>query len=300
MNKKYWLLLAGLAFLLLTVGLTVWLYRDFLHIKQPRAAWQSTNETPELDYAKQDQAEENKALTTPNEHRSLNLPILMYHHIGYAPANGGKIRNDLTVSPENFKAQVYWLKTHGYHSVKFADLYDYFLGTGKLPDKPIILSFDDGYQDAFDNALPILREAGFSGSFAIITQYPSTHSGTNFYADWNTIKSAANEGMEIVSHTQDHFDGKNPKYTEAFILSNLKGSREDIFNHLGLSTETLVYPYGRYTSKYIELAKQAGFKLGVTVHWGNKVDLDNLMEIPRVRVHNTTTIEQFALSLEKK
>lgn len=300
MNKKYLLLLSGLTCLVLIAGLTVKFYRNFWYIKQPKAAWQLARETPELDYTKQDQAEEIKALTTPAEHHSLNLPILMYHHIGYAPPNSGKIRADLTVSPENLKTQVYWLKEHGYHSVKFADLYNYSLGTGKLPDKPVILSFDDGYQDTFDNALPILREVGFSGSFAIITQYPATHSGTNFYADWNTIKSAANEGMEIVSHTQDHFDGKKSKYTEAFILNNLKGSREDIFNHLGLSTETLVYPYGRYTSKYIELAKQAGFKLGVTVHWGNKVDLDNLMEIPRVRVHNTTTLEQFALALEKK
>ena len=286
--------------MLLTVGLAVCFNWGPLYANKPKALWQPVREMPMLDYEKQNQAEENKTLAAPPEHRSLKLPILMYHHIGYPPPDGGKIRDDLTVSPENFKTQVSWLKEHGYQSVKFSDLYNYSLGTAKLPAKPVILSFDDGYQDVFDNAVPVLREEGFSGSFAIITQYPSTHSGTNFYADWNTIKAAADQGMEIVSHTQDHFDGKNPKYTETFILTNLKGSREDIRSHLGYNTDTLIYPYGRYTPKYIELAQQAGFKLGVTVHWGETVDLDNLMEIPRVRVHNTTSLEQFALALEKK
>jgi len=251
------------------------------------------------DYEKKAQIEETKPLPAPPKERALKLPILMYHHIGNPPPNPGKIRMDLTVPVENFKEQVKWLKDNGYHSIKFSDLYGYTLGKTKLPAKPVILSFDDGYQDAFDNAIPALKEQGMIGSFAIITQYPATHSGTNFYVDWNEIKAAQDQGMEIVSHTQDHFDGKNPKYSESFILSNLKGSIADIQTHLGFTTNILIYPYGRYTPKYIKLAEEAGFKLGITVHSGNAVNLDNLMEIPRVRVHNSTTLESFAKMMQK-
>ncbi|MCL5775084.1 MAG: polysaccharide deacetylase family protein, partial [Patescibacteria group bacterium] len=242
---------------------------------------------------------ETQPLPLPSKEHGLKLPILMYHHIGNPPPNPGKIRIDLTVSVENFRQQVKWLKDNGYTSVKFSDLYNYSVGKARLPAKPVILSFDDGYQDAFDNAVPALREQGMVGSFAIITQYPATHSGTNFYADWDEIKAAYSQGMEIVSHTQDHFDRQNPKYNEKFISDNLKGSIADIQNHLGLATNVLIYPYGRYTPKYLKLAEEAGFKIGITVHSGNIVDLNNLMEVPRVRVHNSTSLEKFARLVER-
>ena len=192
------------------------------------------------------------------------------------------------------------LKDQGYNSISLQNLYQYSLGQFTLPKKPIIFTYDDGYDDVFKNAVPILDKYGFKGSFAIITQYPGTVLGDNTYASWNTIVNAYSDGQEIVSHTQDHFDGSNLKYSNDFITKNLNGSIEDIKNHLGFTTNILIYPYGHYTADYIKIAKSLGFVMGVTVHHGDQINLNNLMETPRIRVHGDEDLKLFQDIIEHK
>ncbi|MCX6714785.1 MAG: polysaccharide deacetylase family protein [Candidatus Uhrbacteria bacterium] len=221
------------------------------------------------------------------------VPILMYHHIGVNTDVSDKIRDDLTVPPDQFEAQVAWLAKNKYHSVTLEDVYLHAEGKLKLPSNPIVFTFDDGYDDAILNAVPILKKYGDVGSFAIITQWPGTTSGSNTYATWDQIKTAMNQGMEIVSHTQNHFDGTNPTVTKEYVLKDLKGSVMDLKNHLGISSDLLIYPYGHYNADYIAAAEEAGFVMGVTVHEGAVVDPDVLMEIPRIRVHGREELKRF-------
>jgi len=225
--------------------------------------------------------------------RTLTVPILMYHHVGDLPKNCDSTRADLTVPTTNFEAEVKWLKDNGYTSISLENIY--LTGQGKfgLPKKPVVFTFDDGYKDVFINAVPILKKYGFTGSFGIITKNPGTTQGTNVYASWNDIKNAQNLGNEIVSHTQNHFDGKDPKFSAGYIFKNLFGSVTDLNSRLGITTNILIYPYGHYTVTYLEQAKKAGFVMGITVHEGKLLDLDNLMEIPRVRVHGAETLDEF-------
>jgi peptidoglycan/xylan/chitin deacetylase (PgdA/CDA1 family) len=228
----------------------------------------------------------------------LLLPVLMYHHIGDLPQVNDAIRRGLTVSPQNFAAQVAWVKSQGYTSVTFAELWNYASKKNPLPKKPIIFSFDDGYDDVFTNAVPILEKFGYSGTFAIITQNPGTHQGTNTYATWAQIKLAETQGMEIVCHTQNHFDGSNKKFTPDYIYANLSGCQKDLVDHLGSAEPFLIYPYGHYSPVYIEQAKKAGFTMAFTVHEGKYVNLEDLFEIPRVRVGGTKSFEEFKKNLE--
>jgi peptidoglycan/xylan/chitin deacetylase (PgdA/CDA1 family) len=223
----------------------------------------------------------------------INLPILMYHHIGELPAQADAVRKDLTVSLQNFEMQVAWLKGQSFESISLGDLLNYSKGRFILPEKPVIFTFDDGYTDALENAPPILKKYGFTGSFAVVTQFPGINSEDNQYADWQIIRQAKDAGMEIIDHTQDHFDGTDPKYDEKFILRNLNDSRKDLENNLGQSLPVLVYPFGRYNEKYIQLARQAGFEIGVTTKEGKKNFPDNLMEIPRIRIHGEESLEIF-------
>jgi peptidoglycan/xylan/chitin deacetylase (PgdA/CDA1 family) len=223
----------------------------------------------------------------------VKIPILIYHHIGNLPAEADAVRKDLTVSPENFEIQAAWLKSQGFQSVLLNDLLALKNGKFTLPEKPIIFTFDDGYEDALENASKILIKYGFKGSFGIITQFPGIKSGTNSYASWQQIKLAGKRGMEIVSHTQDHFDGTSSKYSEGFILRNLSDSRKDIKANLNIDTNILIYPFGRFNDRYIELAKQAGFEIGLTTKDSKVIFLDNLMKIPRLRVSPYLDLEQF-------
>jgi len=225
--------------------------------------------------------------------RALKLPILMYHHIGDAPAKASRMRSDLTVSTAEFEEQAKWLRDQGYASVKLNDIHLYSLGKFTMPKKPVIFTFDDGYDDVFINAIPILKKYGFTGSFGIITQYPHLQMGDNFYASWQEIASAFDAGNEIVCHTQNHFDGTNKKYSADYIFQNLSGCQNDIQTHLASVEPIMIYPYGHYNQAYLEQAKKAGFVMGITVHEGNLVNLDNLMEVPRARIHGKEDFERF-------
>ena len=228
---------------------------------------------------------------------NVGIPILMYHHVGNWPADStDRLRLDLTVSPENFDEQVAWLKAQGYHSVSLTDLYKYSQGEGTLPEKPIAFTFDDGYDDVFTYAVPILEKYGYSGSFGIITQWPGTVSGTNTYASWATIQQAAKSGMEIVCHTQNHFDGSNPKFDSNYIFNNLTGCKKDMENN-GISTNILIYPYGHTNPAYIDQAKNAGFVMGL-VEAGKFYDkYDDIMRVPRIRVGGSETLDKFEKTL---
>ncbi len=217
----------------------------------------------------------------------------MYHHIGDFPAKANSTRQDLTVSVSDFERQVNWLSQNNYSGISLENIYLYSQGQFTLPKKPVVFTFDDGYQDVFTNAIPILKKYGYTGSFGIITEWPGSKQGDNVYASWDEISTARDEGMEIVCHTQNHFDGTNPKFDAAYIFENLSGCQKDLSDHLGSMEPILIYPYGHYASIYLEQARQAGFAMGLTVHEGNVVNLDNLMEVPRVRIHSHEDFEIF-------
>lgn len=233
--------------------------------------------------------------------RILHLPILMYHHIGTAPAGSDATRKGLTVDPTDFEQQLIWLKNQGYQSTSLEDLRKFALGQNStaLPKKPIIFTFDDGYDDTFTNAIPLLKKYGYAGSFAIITNFPGTTLGNNTYATWDAIKTAQGQGMEIVCHTQNHFDGTSVKFGPDYIFQNLNGCQTDLLFHLGSVEPIIIYPYGHYSSTYIEQAKKAGFAMGITVHEGSFINLDDLFEIPRVRVSPGISMEKFQERLDQ-
>ena len=251
-------------------------------------------ESLSLQYHSLVTAKSRAALPVPaNKSRTVRVPILMYHHIGDPPDKASRMRKDLTVSAADFEEEGKWLHDSGYTSVHLNDILLYSQGKFSMPKKPLVFTFDDGYDDVFINAIPILKKYGFTGTFGIITQYPKTVSGDNFYASWEDIAAAYQAGNEIVCHTQNHFDGLGRKYTTEYIFQNLSGCQKDIIDHLGKAEPVMIYPYGRYNENYIKQANRAGVIMGVTVHEGDVINLDDLMEIPRVRVHGKEDFERF-------
>ncbi len=221
--------------------------------------------------------------------QELHVPILMYHHVGFLPLDADSLRLDLTVSSPIFEEQLDWLSKRGYSSVTLEQVY---LATQKqfvLPSKPIVFTFDDGYLDVFINAVPLLIKYNFVGSFAVVPGF----FGQDDYTTWELVELANRQGMEIVSHTQTHFDGTNAKFSPQFIRQNLEQSLVELDGHLGSVPRILVYPYGHYTDEYIRMAKQIGFVMGLTTNYGQYVHADTLMTTPRVRVHGSESLAKF-------
>ena len=222
--------------------------------------------------------------------RRLRTPILMYHYISTPPADADVLRQDLSVSPENFKAQLEYLRSTGYHSVTLEEFALALKEGGPLPDKPIVLTFDDGYQDHYTNAYPILHQYGFRATFFIITDFVDQQRSA--YVTWDQLKEMSQGGMEIAAHTRDHTDLRNR--TSDFLVFQLLGPWEQIKSHVGKAPRTFAYPGGFYDKKTLDIIATTPYLVSVTTKQGVDHSSDRMFELNRVRVRGSMTAQGLA------
>ncbi len=136
--------------------------------------------------------------------RTANVPILMYHYISTAPSANDKIRVGLSVPPDMFDAQMKLLVDNGFTTISLFDLYNN-LATGQpLPDKPIVLTFDDGYVDNYEQAFPILKKYNQTATFFVITGRADAKDPA--YMSWDMIAEMSRAGMDMQLHSKEHVD----------------------------------------------------------------------------------------------
>ncbi len=216
--------------------------------------------------------------------------ILMYHNIGRPPR--GVKNAGVYVTPEMFKFQMWYLNFAGFNVVPLNDIAD-FIG-GKVTGRKIVaLTFDDGYQDFYENAYPVLRAYKFPSTVFIVTDLVGKenvwdHKDVNARKSlmgWETIQRLKKEGVTFGAHTRTH-----P------FLSGLsaESARDEIYNsklkieeQLQLPVGLFCYPYGNYDSETVEAVKDAGYKLAVTTKRGLVRKGDNIFEVRRsfIRTH---------------
>lgn len=225
---------------------------------------------------------------TPNNQDMLKMikfpkegvPVLMYHSISTIPGNS------LGVPVKQFSEEMEWLRLQNYHSLSLEEFYQALVNKTPVPDKPILLTFDDGYSDNYDEAWPTLRQNGFKATFFIITN--SVGSGM---MNWDQLNDLVREGNSIGSHTVHHLDlaTLSNKQQE----SELAISKQEIENHLSISEKALCFPSGRYNKTTLELMPQLGYRLGFTTNQG-KVHLDDdLLTLKRVRIFGGMPLTSF-------
>lgn len=222
--------------------------------------------------------------------RRLRVPVLMYHYISVPPPDSGAIRLDLSVTPDNFRKQMRWLKDNGFTTISPDQLVAALRRGAKLPTKPVLLTFDDGYEDAYTTAFPILKEFGFTGTFFVITGY--IDEGRGGFLTWAQAKEMAQGGMFIESHSRQHKDMRNR--SSEWLVYEIVGPRDTIEVQTGVRARFFCYPSGHYDVNVIRELRAAGFIAAFTTNDGTFEYTDNLLRIPRVRMRGSTTMEQFA------
>ncbi len=222
------------------------------------------------------------------------VPILMYHYVSELPPNSDRYRRDLTTSPENFKAQLQYLTEAGYHTITLTDLYLHLTQGYPLPEKPIVLTFDDGYRDAYEVAFPLLLDYGFTGTFFVLAT--PAHFESPDYLTWAQMKEMSDAGMEIQSHGRDHVDLRGRSYD--YLVYQTRGIQEAIQYHTGRLPRFFCYPSGRYDANVIAVLKSADYWGAVTTEWGNTHTRESLFEMPRMRIRGSDTLESFIGKLE--
>ncbi len=225
---------------------------------------------------------------------TVRVPILMYHYISDPPEDADIYREDLSVSPADFRQQLQYLADNGYSTI---DLYDLALAVARrkaLPPKPVILTFDDGYLDHYTNAFPLLQEFGFTGTFFIITAYVDNQNPAHM--SWSMITEMAAAGMRIESHTKTHPDLSEANREE--LVWQILGSQETLAAHIGYTPRFLCYPGGRYSEETIDMLQELDFWGAVTTAGGNYHTYEGRYEWSRVRMRYTTTLPIFAALLD--
>ncbi len=209
-----------------------------------------------------------------------NVPILMFHNIRDYEVEYDEIGTNLSVSPENLEKHLVYLKDNGYTTVTFENL-----ATKRLPKKPIIITFDDGYSDAYTQAYPLLKKHGMRGVFFVVSGLVDKK--TN-YASWIQLSEMANNGMELGIHTVSHADLS--KLTISEQDREIRECSKSILRLTGFQAKTIAYPSGKYNKQSIEIVRENGLVFGVTTKSGVVNEDSKAYELPRLRINNKTEI----------
>ena len=191
-----------------------------------------------------------------------DVPILTWHSIG---GDG----DEFTVTEAAFAAQLDALRKAGFHAVTFHEWLEHEDRGAPLPDKPILLTLDDGYQDAFTAALPALRARGMRATFFLVSAWIGADQAHRSqgepgrrYLSWPEVHALAAAGMEIGSHGATH--QRLPDLTDAQAMDELTRSKRQLESGLGAPVEVVAYPYNASRRRLRALARQAGYRAAVS------------------------------------
>ena len=225
---------------------------------------------------------------------TLKVPILMYHYISQPPADADVYRVDLSVTPDTFRQQLAWLRDNGYTAIDYYDLSLAIVGHIELPEKPVLLTFDDGYLDNYTAAFPLLQEYGYKGTFFIVTDFVDL--GREGYMTWPMIEELSRAGHRIESHSRTHPDLRD-KDRDGLIWE-LLGSQQTIAAHIGYTPRYFCYPGGDYNAETIQLLRELEYWGAVTTANDTWHGFNERFEWGRLRIRNNTTLAEFANVLD--
>ncbi|NCN07725.1 polysaccharide deacetylase family protein [Candidatus Falkowbacteria bacterium] len=183
------------------------------------------------------------------------VPILIYHHIREIQSNDSQDARTFIVIPENFEKQLKYLADNNFTTIYFDDLVNYFKGISNLPEKPIIITFDDGTTNQYNNAFPFLQKYNLVATFYLFTNPIDINDN---YLNSVQIKEMSNEGMAFGSHGWYHLYLDKEK-DDAVLNKEIISSKQKLEKILNQEVTTFAYPFGSYLPETIDRLKAAGY-----------------------------------------
>lgn len=252
-------------------------------------------------------SDEEAALADPkislvsNSTGSIEIPVLMYHIL--LPG-----RNDsISIDPVRFKEQMLALASSGYNTITEAELLDYLEQKAALPEKPILITFDDGYLSNYTEAFPILKELNMKASIYVVASRIFEDSGSiaGEYPKISWKQAREMKGtISIQSHTWDSHSKQNNVQLqsrglitgpmqmengqetqaefEERVYADFMASKNAIEQNVGTQVTAISYPYGDYSADTIRLAEKAGYKMAFTVNSGMNSQSSLPFELKRI------------------
>ncbi len=240
--------------------------------------------------------------TIPISENTVELPILMYHHM----LKSSKLLGNYTITPTEFESDLKYIKEQGYTTINIQDLISYCQGRSSLPEKPIMITFDDGYESVYEYAYPLLKQYEMKAVVSIIGYYTDLYSKTedkhiNYsHLTWSELREMTESGVfEIQNHTYNMHggstrkglrrkDGETEEEYRSAICADIVQVQNEVKKNLGITPTAFTYPFGYITKTSKEIVKDLGFQAsfsceeGINVLSGNPEELYLLMRYNRV------------------
>lgn len=236
------------------------------------------NNTENEESIKEEEIEVEYINISPEEVR---IPILMYHSISDSDPN-----NNLLVPPAMFDEQIAWLNENGFTAMNMDEVLE-AMETGKVPKRPVVITFDDGYSDNYTSAFPSLKNHNMKATFFVITDGVDD----GYYMSSDMLKEMQDAGMKIENHTANHLELNNLSREDAY--DSIKRAQDFLREVIGSDGNYLCYPVGKYNDETIEIAKELGIKAAVTTQGGISSIGNGEYQLKRVRI-SPMSIESFA------
>ena len=216
---------------------------------------------------------------------SWRVPILMYHYIRVNPDPSDRLGFSLSIPPAEFDRQMRYLAEDGYGTVSFDQIYD---SSQPLPEKPILLTFDDGYADAYTAAFPVLQRYGFQATFYVVTDFV----GRPGYLTVEQIREMAAAGMSFGSHSVSHLSLTT--LSAERLERELSQSRTQLESLLERPVLDLCYPLGRFNQGVRQAVERAGYRSATTTQYGFASSAGDQLLLPRIRIWGGLILRNFA------
>lgn len=218
----------------------------------------------------------------------VRVPVLMYHEIADIKVTSSR----LAVSPDEFAEQLAWLHEAGFTTLTAGALSGILAGDGgKLPERPVVLTFDDGFGDFHDRVMPLLKRYGFTATLFMTTGWVGLADDKKRMLEWDEIAEAARAGIEIGGHTSNH--PQLDQVPENVLREELYASKSLLEDKLGMPVPGLAYPFGYSNGRVRQVAREVGYAYGYAVSNAMTTDEADPFALPRLTVRRATTIGSF-------
>jgi peptidoglycan/xylan/chitin deacetylase (PgdA/CDA1 family) len=229
------------------------------------------------------------------------VPILMYHAVMPEPPSSFL---KYAITPKTFAAQIGWLARAGYESIDLDTLLDARAGRRTLPRKPVVITFDDGFQNCADHAVPILADRGFTAIFYLVAGLMGGSSrwlvdilGLAFpLMDWTTVRDLERDGFFFGAHTMSH--PHLAEVTPERCREEVVTSRRVLEDGLGHEVRHFAYPHGSYDPRVRDIVAEAGYRSACSVEIGYSPPTDDPLILRRIPVNGDESFANFVIRLQ--
>lgn len=224
--------------------------------------------------------------------QSFGIPVLMYHSISPLASAAGHPYFETRTAPDRFRMHMELLRARGYAAITLAEQQRLFKAPGGTESpKPVVITFDDGYEDFFHSAFPVLHELGLTATVFLPTgRVGGTDSSGFRYLSWTQVRELRKCGVLFGSHTVSHSELRFLDSRQ--VQLELTQSRTRIEDELGESIDSFSHPYAfpdddaDYVSRFRAALGQAGYRYAVTTTVGVACPEDDVFCLPRLPVNS--------------